>query len=130
MVKFAKSKLREQIATGKVHLNLGSVENMPYESQFFHCIFHCNCYYFWPDMDMAIKELRRVIRPEGKMICVLNHARLQDLQHRKLMQCGNIDPERYMESLRTHGFKDVYMTDVKDKITFQAIYATAEGCIE
>lgn len=127
MVNLAKSKLHQEIALGKVHLELGSVEDMPYESQFFDRIFHCNCYYFWPDMDAAIKELQRVIKPDGKMICVLNHARLQDLQNHNLMQCGDIDPERYMESLRNNGFKDVYMTDIKSKITFQAMYATGKG---
>ena len=131
MVNLASSMLKPEIAAGKVHLNLGSVEGMPYDNGVFDRVFHCNCFYFWADMDKAVSELKRVIRPDGKMVCIINIERLKELKKHNLMQCGNIEVDRYMSSLETHGFNNVHIEDVKNdrNIPLHAIYATAKRAI-
>jgi ubiquinone/menaquinone biosynthesis C-methylase UbiE len=108
----ASRNLKQEIATGKVTLHMASVTDIPFDASTFDSIFHTNCYYFWPDMDAAAKELHRVIKPEKLMVACLNHSRLKDLAEKGFMQCGNIDPDRYMSALEKNGFYDVNMKSV------------------
>lgn len=125
MVNMATRRLQHEIEDNKVFLHLASVTKIPYDNDTFHRIIHTNAYYFWPDMDEAIRELYRVIKPDGTMVCVLNLERLKEITELQLMQCGNVDPDRYMESLKRNGFQDVQMNNLKDHKTLQAIFATA-----
>ncbi|WAR23243.1 YDAC-like protein [Mya arenaria] len=125
MVKLATDNMKEEIAVGKVHINLGDVENMPFKDNMFDSIFHTNCYYFWPDIDKSIKELHRVIKHKGPIVTTLNLSRLNQLDKKNLMQYGIYDPDRYMSALQRNGFENVHMKDITDTITFQAIIATA-----
>lgn len=68
MVAVNRRALYKEIAAGKVHLNLGCVTNMPYADNTFDRIMHCNSYYYWEDMDSIVKELHRVIKPDGRMV--------------------------------------------------------------
>ena len=96
-------------------LHLGSVTEIPYPDSTFDSIFHCNCYYFWPNMDEAVTELHRVIKPDGVMATTLFLQGLRKLEKYGFMQHGNIDPDRYMTSLEKNGFYDVNMKIVPYK---------------
>lgn len=125
MVAVNRRALKKEIAAGKIHLSLGCVTNMPYADNTFDQIMHTNSYYYWEDMDNAVKELHRVIKPDGRMVCVLNLYKLREVLRQNLLQFGNIDPDRYMKALEKHGFTNIHMKEVYDKLVFQAIYATA-----
>lgn len=55
----AKKRFPEEIHTGELVLNRATVELLPYPSNIFDRIFHCNSYYFWPELSLATKELYR-----------------------------------------------------------------------
>ena len=90
-------------------LHLGSVTNIPYPDNSFDGIFHINCYYFWSDMDKAVKELHRVSKPGSIIASTIFLQTMQTAVKYGLMQFGNIDPDRYMTSLERNGFHDVSM---------------------
>ncbi|EDO35399.1 predicted protein [Nematostella vectensis] len=52
-----------EIKSGKLEIVQADVINLPYGKNFFDGIFHTNCYYFWPDIPLAIRELNRVLKP-------------------------------------------------------------------
>ncbi|XP_045211812.2 uncharacterized protein LOC123563200 [Mercenaria mercenaria] len=108
----ANKNLKQEIGTGKIKLHLASVTDIPYDSCTFDSIFHCNCYYFWPNMDDAVTELHRVIKPDKSMVATLSLPRMKMVQKHGFMQYGNIDPERYMTSLEKNGFYDVVMKTI------------------
>ncbi|XP_038675973.1 arsenite methyltransferase-like isoform X2 [Scyliorhinus canicula] len=58
-------RLQADIRTGKVTLFLGSVEHIPLEDNVVDRVFHCNCYYFWPNQRAGSKEIHRVMKPES-----------------------------------------------------------------
>ena len=123
----ASSRLKDQIANGRIHIHSYSVDNMGFDDHIFDSVFHCNCYYFWPNMDRAVSELRRVMIPGGLIIATMNTSRLKILREKGMM-IGNIDPDPYMRSLERHGFKDVTLHENFDKDLqrpFQAITATS-----
>ncbi|XP_078098537.1 putative methyltransferase YdaC isoform X2 [Mustelus asterias] len=122
----ASRRLQADIRTGKVTLFLGSVEQIPLEDNVVDRVFHCNCYYFWPDLHAGSKEIHRVMKPGGLMVTTLNLEALEKIVAAGVLKGTQWPPEPYMEVLRDTGFVDVRMEDKQDKgRTFQAIFATA-----
>ncbi|OWF44979.1 hypothetical protein KP79_PYT07790 [Mizuhopecten yessoensis] len=61
MVIAATKRVKKDIDDGKVELINGDVTDLScFASNTFDRVFHCNCYYFWPDMDTITSELHRV----------------------------------------------------------------------
>ena len=40
--------------------------------------FHTNCYYFWPDLEQGIAELKRVMEPGALMITGVMYEKLKE----------------------------------------------------
>lgn len=55
--------MKDFLATGKVTLHLCDVAAMPVAVSSVDKVFHCNCYYFWPDQKKAALEIHRVMKP-------------------------------------------------------------------
>uniref|UniRef100_A0A914WSW5 Methionine--tRNA ligase, mitochondrial n=1 Tax=Plectus sambesii TaxID=2011161 RepID=A0A914WSW5_9BILA len=121
----ARKKFALEIAEDKnIHFECADVVHMPFPNDFFDGIFHCNCYYYWPDMHRATFEIFRILKPGGKIVATLNLDRLQRSIKQGLMRYGNPDPVRYMSALEDAGFRDVsieYFPD-KQKPEYQAIF--------
>lgn len=124
MVETASSRLRQSIHNNKLELMFGSVEALPYDNDVFDCVFHCNCYYFWPSMQQALQELCRVMKPGAVMVTLLNLDSIKVAQSRGLLKYGHPDPVNYMCALELTGFKDVKMEYFTDSLLkYQAIFA-------
>ena len=129
MLKEATKSMKAEITAGKVALYPNSVTDLPFNENSMDCIFHCNCYYFWPDMDSAIRELYRVIKHDGVLVTTLNIEQLKEVRQRGIMKYGNIEPSRYMDSLHKTGFVNIKYEDMEDKISgFQLQAITAAAC--
>ena len=57
------------VATDKMMLSVGSVDEMPYEDSFFDCVYTINTVYFWQDADKAMSEIVRTLKVGGRFIC-------------------------------------------------------------
>ncbi|KAJ8258014.1 hypothetical protein GJAV_G00192170 [Gymnothorax javanicus] len=126
MHKVASKRVEGLIASGKVSLHHARVEAMPLPDCSVDRVFHCNCYYFWPDLRAGTAEIHRVMKPGGLMVTTLRVRALAYLTSKNILQGKNWNPEAYMDALSATGFTDIRMEDRKDKgITFQAIFATA-----
>ncbi|XP_039605946.1 uncharacterized methyltransferase YdaC-like [Polypterus senegalus] len=126
MYSVASKRLREQIASGKAQLFLGSVEKIPLPDSVVDRVFHSNCHYYWPDLKKGSVELHRVMKPEGVMVTTFKlHSIKKEVYFGPLR--GKIwQPEPYIDVLQATGFKDVYMEDREDRgLKFNAIFATA-----
>ncbi|XP_008284350.1 sterol 24-C-methyltransferase [Stegastes partitus] len=126
MYQMAKEQMKELVASGKVTLHHCDVAAMPLVDSSVDKVFHCNCYYFWPDLRKGTTEIHRVMKPGGQMVTTLRLVRVARLAAQRVMEGENWRPEAYMAALKDSGFIDVRMEDKQLKnITFQAIYATA-----
>uniref|UniRef100_H2LWW6 Zgc:194242 n=1 Tax=Oryzias latipes TaxID=8090 RepID=H2LWW6_ORYLA len=126
MHQMAKERMKDFLATGKVTLHLCDVAAMPVAVSSVDKVFHCNCYYFWPDQKKAALEIHRVMKPGGLMVSTLRLAHVAVLGAKGVMPGENWRPEGYMTVLRDCGFTDVRMEDKQHHdLTFQAIFAIA-----
>ena len=50
----------------EVCLKYGDVcKPLPWDENTFDCVFHVNCFYFWPNCEVALQNISRVLKPEG-----------------------------------------------------------------
>lgn len=62
-LQMASEKMKELVASGKVTLHHCDVAAMPLEDNTVDKVFHCNCYYFWPNLRKGASEIHRVMKP-------------------------------------------------------------------
>ncbi len=68
MVAQARRRLRRDIAAGRVRVDEGSVEALPYPDDSFDRLLTVHTIYFWPEPTSGLRELRRVLRPGGRLV--------------------------------------------------------------
>ncbi|XP_014782918.1 demethylmenaquinone methyltransferase [Octopus bimaculoides] len=113
MFELTSKRLSEGISNKQVELHLGSVMEMPFETNSFDRIFHCNSFYFWPDFDKCIQELHRCLKPNSLMITTIQYEKVKLSKKFGLLKYGNIDVEYYMKVLSKNKFENVNMESRK-----------------
>ncbi|XP_033728649.1 demethylmenaquinone methyltransferase-like isoform X2 [Pecten maximus] len=115
MVLSTTKRLGKGLGNGKVKLINGDVENMSFlQSNTFDRVFHCNCYYFWPDMTKAMNELHRVMKPGAIMVTAMNYERVMRLNSTGFFKkYGNPNQDRYLSALESCGFDGVELKKFK-----------------
>jgi ubiquinone/menaquinone biosynthesis C-methylase UbiE len=74
------------IATGNVELRLGDASKLPYPDDTFHKVFGTNVAYFWKDPVATLQEIRRVMKPGGRLaVYVISK---EDIANFKVTQTG------------------------------------------
>jgi ubiquinone/menaquinone biosynthesis C-methylase UbiE len=103
MVKFSKKINKMLIAQNRVEIIEASVEKMSFKDDFFDLVTAFETYYFWIKFPEALKEIKRVLKPGGKLLLVneLLHgatpAKLIEETHVKLFPLEEI--KRVMQSV-------------------------------
>ena len=70
MVKFSQKINKTLIAQNRVEIIEGSVEKMSFKDDFFDLVTAFETYYFWTKFPDALKEIKRVLKPGGKLLLV------------------------------------------------------------
>jgi SAM-dependent methyltransferase len=68
MVANARVRFCAEITAGRLEIQLGRVESLPYPNAHFNKACTVNTVNFWPDLARCFAELSRVIRPGGQLI--------------------------------------------------------------
>ena len=61
---------RNYINSGRVDIQNASVSKLPFPDNSFNIITAIETYFFWPDLDNDMKEVLRVLKPEGNLLIV------------------------------------------------------------
>ncbi|XP_063054272.1 uncharacterized methyltransferase YdaC-like [Engraulis encrasicolus] len=126
MHQVAGKRLSALVASGKVTLHHCDVAAMPIADSSVDKVFHCNCYYFWPDLKKGGAEIHRVMKAGGLMVTVLRLDVVEQAASQNIFTGESWRPEDYMKALEDVGFSNVRMEDrTETNITFQVIFATA-----
>lgn len=85
MVQATERRLRHQIASGRLRVQLGDIAALPFPSATFDRAFTINTIYFWADTVQGFREIRRVLKPGGLAVIALrsreNMERVSFTQH-------------------------------------------------
>ena len=100
------------IADGRMAIHQASVDELPFEDDSFDKVITVESFYFWPDHDKGLKEIRRVLKPNGKLliICeVYGDAPLSPRERENIQKYTMFNPTRaeYRELLERNGLRDV-----------------------
>lgn len=59
---------RHTRALANVHLQHGSVDDLPFDNEVFSCVVSVNTVYFWTELQRGLTELARVSRPGARLV--------------------------------------------------------------
>lgn len=69
-VKKAEKLNRKNILCKKAYISQASVSDLPFDDEKFDKVTAVETYYFWPDKLNDLKEIKRVLKPGGKLLLV------------------------------------------------------------
>jgi ubiquinone/menaquinone biosynthesis C-methylase UbiE len=70
MVEYSRKVNKKLIAESRVEIVEATVEKTGFPNDFFDLVTAVETYYFWPSFSNALKEIRRVLKPTGKLLIV------------------------------------------------------------
>ena len=107
MVKQAIERNKEYIIDGKVRIQKGSVEKIPFGNDFFHKVLGINVSLFFPDPDKNFKEIKRVLKPGG-VLQILFQPRMAKTKNEVIIKAGRLEKQ-----VREAGFEEINV-DIKE----------------
>ncbi|PQZ59821.1 SAM-dependent methyltransferase [Bacillus sp. MYb209] len=67
----------KDVKTEKIIIHQASVSSIPYNTNFFDLITALQTHYFWPDFEHDIKEVFRILKPNGSFLLVAETFKIQ-----------------------------------------------------
>jgi ubiquinone/menaquinone biosynthesis C-methylase UbiE len=86
MVKQASKRNAAAVGAGRMQLQQGFVQSLPYEDESFDKVVSINSVHIWPDKSVGVKEIRRVLKPGGLIALALQPPQTRD--EGKIRQLG------------------------------------------
>jgi ubiquinone/menaquinone biosynthesis C-methylase UbiE len=119
-VKIAMKQNKTLIETGRVEILHVSVESLPFPDNFFDLVTAVETYYFWPNLLENLKEIRRVLKPEGQILLINESYKHEKFEKRnqKWAKLGKFEyhsPEEYRQFLSDSGYTSIKINLLKDK---------------
>jgi arsenite methyltransferase len=112
MVAFAAKRHRALVRSGRLSFREGTVSKIPFEDAHFDRAVGLNTVYFWPDVPSDLAEIRRVMKPGGRLLIGFRVARPKDSNEPYVARNGGASrpSKRTIEQLRSEceqaGFVD------------------------
>jgi SAM-dependent methyltransferase len=102
---------RAAVRDGRVRLAQASFDALPFPDGAFDKVLAANVMYFWHDLDAVVTEIRRVLRPGGRLIVYVTDGR--DMRRWKFAREGGhrlFDAASVVAALAGGGFASVQVT--------------------
>jgi ubiquinone/menaquinone biosynthesis C-methylase UbiE len=111
MVNLSKRVNKSFVGNGCVEINQGSVSSLPYSDNMFDIVTAFETIQFWPNLNEDLREVKRVLKPLGKLLVVNRYPDLegQDASWAKALQIHS--SEEYRERLSDAGYVSISIDD-------------------
>jgi ubiquinone/menaquinone biosynthesis C-methylase UbiE len=112
MVKYSKKVNKKLIGENRVEIVEAAVEKTGFPDNFFDLVTAVETYYFWPNLSDALREIRRVLKPNGKLLMVNEMVKdgVYEIKNAKMIAQTHvrlIPLEEIKNTLLSVGFADV-----------------------
>lgn len=105
----------------------GSAAEIPWKDSFFDKVLSIESFYYYPDQEKVLDEVRRVMLPGAKLYILIN---LYKENHYSLRWVGELkvgvharSEQEYKQMLERHGFKNVEIAHVPDLTPTPDVYS-------
>lgn len=105
MIGLAGGMNKDAVENGRAEFICGDACKMPFDDNSYDKIFTVNTVYFWDDARAICSEIKRVLKPEGKLILGLRPERLMETYPMTKWGFTLYTAERVKELLAGHGFE-------------------------
>jgi SAM-dependent methyltransferase len=114
-VAVSRKRNRRLIASGRVEVIHASVSSIPFPDETFDCALAIESFYFWPDIEGTLAEVRRVTEPSGQLVIISGIYRGSrfDSRNERLIRAGGMrwfSANEFEETLQAAGFPSVAVT--------------------
>jgi ubiquinone/menaquinone biosynthesis C-methylase UbiE len=112
MVEYSRKVNKKLIAENRVEIVEASVEKTSFPDNFFDLVTAVETYYFWPNLFDALREIRRVLKPNGKLLMVNEMVKdgVYEIKHAKMIEKTHvhlIPLEEVKDTMLSVGLVDV-----------------------
>ena len=125
MVEQAQHKFKSSIESGKVSIEFADVKQLPFKSDTFDKICTMNTIYFWSDPLVGLREIKRVLKSNGRLVVGIRSAdKMKDLpftQHNFRLYA----PEAVRDLLVGSGFSGISIDHRDRDEKFDSVMVTA-----
>ncbi len=111
-VKWSKEFNQALVEAGRVEVILSGVEKLSFQDNYFNLVTAVETIYFWPEILKSLKEVRRVLKPDGSLL-IINEMYLSEAFRERNEECMATErmtiysSEQIEELLNKAGFKDI-----------------------
>ncbi|MCW4024685.1 MAG: class I SAM-dependent methyltransferase [Candidatus Bathyarchaeota archaeon] len=119
MVAYAKKVNKEFVKQNQVEIHEASVDNTGLPDDFFDLVTACETYYFWFSLPEAFKEIKRVLKPNGKFLLISEMVKdgVHDVARAKIIEKTHVHLvpiEETSNMLQSAGFSNVEVVRKED----------------
>jgi SAM-dependent methyltransferase len=127
MIEYSKKVNKKLIAENRVEIIEGTVEKMDFPDAFFDLVTAIETYYFWPSFPDALQEIKRVLKPDGKLLMANEMVKdgVYEVEHAEIIEKAQvrlISLEEIRNIMQSVGFANVQVF-TKVKSPWNAILA-------
>lgn len=111
---------KELVDSGKVEIHNASVEKIPFEDNKFDLALAVETVYFWPNLIENFSEIKRVLKPSGRILILNEMYTSQSFKDRNdpYVKAGNLKlhtPQELAELLKKAGYVNIQTHLVENK---------------
>jgi len=110
MVKLASSINSDLIKSGKAEFKQGNVSALPWGDNEFSVVVGIETFFFWSEPESSLKEIFRVLAPEGRLVLEMAYNKDDGRNHTKQIEKYNLrlySGEEMKALLKESGFSDI-----------------------
>jgi processive 1,2-diacylglycerol beta-glucosyltransferase len=103
----------------QVNFQVGSADSLPFSESQFDKVFSCESFYYYPDPECALREIQRVLVPDGTFYCLVNLFKENPYTHIWVelleVRAHLLGAQEYEKLFRKSGFVNVMSSKIPDR---------------
>jgi len=120
------NKNKRLIDAGRVKILHASVVSLPFSDNMFNLVVAVESYYFWPDLINNLREIRRILKPDGSLILINEMYRNERFEKRNSnwARIGDFTyhlPEEFRVFLHYAGYSSIQIEVLENKNWISAV---------